>query len=83
MKVIVDNSQVFSDTITTGSILAFAAIIPVQVSQGTYGLIVSVADTASNDTTFTITDTLYIGVNYDEITSKIRYVFRDRSFPYR
>ncbi len=44
VKVIVDNSQVFADTITTGSILAFAAIIPVQVSQGAHELIVTVAD---------------------------------------
>jgi hypothetical protein len=83
VKVVVDNSQVFSDTITTGSILAFAAIIPVQVSQGTHGLIVTVADSVSNDTAFTITDTLYIGVNYNEITSTIRFVFRDRPFYYR
>ena len=83
VKVIVDNSQVFSDTIATGSILAFAAIIPVQVSQGTHGLIVTAADLVSNDTTFTINDTLYIGVNYDEVTSNIRYVFQDRPFYYR
>ena len=83
VKVTVDNSQVFADTITTGSILAFAAIIPVQVSKGTHRLNVNVAETVSKDTTFTITDTLYIGVSYDETTSKIMYVFRHEPFGYR
>jgi hypothetical protein len=83
VKVMVDNFQVFADTITTGSILAFSAIILVQVSQVTHGLIFSAANSVSNDTTFRITDTLYIGVNYNKLTSKIRYVFQDRPFYYR
>jgi hypothetical protein len=58
VKVSVDDSQVFADTVTTGSVLAFAAIIPVKVTKGTHGLNVTVPNSASKDTTFTIADTL-------------------------
>lgn len=77
VKVKVDNCQVFSDTISTEPILAFAAIFQIQVSKGTHEIVVSIADTLFNDTTFTIKDTLYIGVNYHAINSKISYTFRD------
>jgi hypothetical protein len=75
VKVAIDNSQVFADAVTTGSILAFAAIVPVQVFKGTHLLNVTVADSVSKDTTFTIADTLYIGVNYDAPIQRITYHF--------
>jgi hypothetical protein len=83
VKVSVDFSQVFSDTVTTGSILAFAAIIPVQVSIGTHFLNVTVANSVSKDTAFTIADTLYIGVNYDATIPGITYHFQRWPFYYR
>jgi hypothetical protein len=83
VKVAVDNSQVFADTVTTGSVLAFAAIIPVQVSKGTHGLNVTIVGSVSKDTTFTIADTLYIGVNYNATSSRISYALQRQPFYYR
>jgi hypothetical protein len=83
VKVAVDNSQVFADSVTTGLALAVAAIIPVQVSKGTHGLNVTVGSSAFKDTTFAIADTLYVGVTYDATTSRITYVLQRRPFYYR
>lgn len=83
VKVNVDYSQTFNDTVTTGSIIAVAAIIPVDIYKGTHLLKVTIADSITKDTTFTINDTLYIGVNYSPSTSNITYNFRHTPFPYR
>ncbi len=82
VEVSVDYAQVFDDTVTTGDILAFAAIIPVRVSSGAHVLNVTVADSISKDTTFVIADSLYIGVNYNATTLRIEYVFQRQPFPY-
>jgi hypothetical protein len=83
VRVSVDFSRVFEDTVATGLVLAVAAIIPVQVFNGPHLLNVTVAGSVSKDTTFTIADTLYIGVNYDATTSRIAYSFRRMPFYYR
>ena len=83
MKLAADDSQVFADTVTTGSVLAFAAFIPVKVTKGTHGMNVTVPKSASKDTTFTIADTLYIGVYYDATSSRITYAFQRQPFYYR
>jgi len=83
VKVRVDYSQIFVDTVTTGSIIAVAAIIPVEIYRGTHFLSVTVADSITNDTTFSINDTLYIGVNYSSTTSRITYRFQQYPFGYR
>jgi hypothetical protein len=83
VKVKVDNSQLLNDTVTTGSILAYAAIIPAQINKGLHSLSITIDDSITKDTTFTINDTLYIGVNYKQSTSSINYYFRYHSFPYR
>ena len=82
VKVRLDYSQIFIDTVTTGSIIAVAAIIPAKVYKGTHFLSVT-ADSITNDTTFTITDTLYIGVNYSSTNSRITYRFQHYPFGYR
>jgi hypothetical protein len=63
--------------------VAVAAIIPVQVHKGTHLLNVTVPNSVSKDTTFTIADTLYIGVNNDATTPRITYHFRRLPFYYR
>jgi hypothetical protein len=82
-NVSVDFSQVFSDTVTTGLILAVAEIIPVQVYEGTHRLNLTVPNSVSKDTIFTVADTLYIGVNYDATTPRITYHFQRLPFYYR
>ena len=79
----VDQSQVFANTVSTGSILAFAAIIPLQVTQGTHKLTVSIAGTVSKDTSFTISDTLFVGVSYNSTNGTINYRFQRNPFYYR
>jgi hypothetical protein len=83
VRVSVDFSQVFADTVTTSLVLAVAAMIPVQVYNGTHLLNVTVPNLVSKDTTFTIADTLYIGVNYDATTPRITYHFQRLPFHYR
>ena len=79
----VDQGRVFNDTVTTGSSLAVAAIIPVHLTQGVHRLNVTVAGTVSKDTTFTISDSLFVGVGYDMNTETITYRFQRNRFPYR
>lgn len=83
VKVRVDYSQIFSDTVTTIPALEVADIIPAQIYKGTHSLSITVADSITNDTTFTINDTLYIGVNYSPTTFRITYNFRHLPFRYR
>ena len=83
VKVSVDNNIVFDDTVTTGSILAYAAIIPVELNKGLHSLMVTVDNSLIKDTTFTINDTLYVGVNYSVASSKITFTFQHQPFPYR
>jgi hypothetical protein len=83
VRVSVDFSQVFADTVTTGLVLAVAAIIPVQVVNGPHLLNVTVADSIAKGTTSTIADTLHIGVNYNATSSRISYAFQRQPFYYR
>ena len=83
VKVSVDNSIVFDDTVTTGSILAYAAIIPVDINKGTHSLKVTVDNSITKESTFSINDTLYVGVNYSAINSNITFDFQNEPFPYR
>ena len=82
----VDSSRVFQGNISTGSTSGYAAIIPVQVSKGTHTLSVFVLSSALSafptDTTFTIADTLYIGVNFDAHPGKITFTYRTTPFLY-
>lgn len=83
VKVALDHSQVSADIVTNDFVLAFAAILPARVFNGTHFLNVTVAESVSKDTTFTIADTLYIGVNYDATSSRITYAFQRQPFYYR
>ena len=80
VSISVDQGEVFAGTVSTGSILAFAAIIPVQVTQGTHKLTASIADSVSKDTTFTISDTLFVGVNFNPANGSIDYRFQRNRF---
>ena len=79
----VDQAQVFASTVSTGFIVAFAAIIPVQLTQGTHKLTVTIAHTVSKDTSFAISDTLFVGVSYNSTTRTIDYRFQRNRFYYR
>ncbi len=79
----IDHARVFQDTVSTGYVLAFAAIIPVNVTQGTHTLTVTVPDKVSKDTTFTIVDTLYAGVQYSAAARRIDVEFQKSPFFYR
>ena len=80
--VTIDNFKVFEGEISTISILGYAAIIPVQVSQGTHKLNVGVFNSTSKDTIFTIYDSLYIGVKFDAANAKLSYIIQRHPFPY-
>jgi hypothetical protein len=80
--VAIDNVQVFSDTISTGSIIGIAAVVSPKVTNGTHSLRVTIANAISKDTTFTIQDTLYISANYNSQNSQIIYYFTRNRFLY-
>jgi hypothetical protein len=79
----VDQTQVFADTVSTGYAIAVAAVIPVQVNQGTHKLGVNIANFLFKDTSFTIYDSLYVGVHYDSANAVISYRFQRNPFVYR
>jgi len=83
VSVAVDHQSVFADTVSTNLSLALAAVIPVQVNQGTHTLSVTVPDTISKDTTFTIADTLYIAVSYSSTSRSLDFRFQRNRFYYR
>jgi hypothetical protein len=83
VNVYIDQSQVFADTISTGYIIAVAAIIPVQINQGVHTLGVTIPNSVSKDTSFTISDSLYTGVNYNLEKAMISYHFQRKPFVYR
>jgi hypothetical protein len=82
VTITIDNSQIFSDIISTSALSGVAAIVPAQVTNGTHFLRVTVSNSVSKDTTFTIQDTLYIGVNYSSQNSQINYYFTRKGFLY-
>ena len=79
----IDHARVFQDTVSTGYVLAFAAIIPVSVTQGMHSLTVTVPDTVSKDTTFTIVDTLFVAVQYSSSARSLEYHLQRKPFYYR
>ena len=79
----IDHARVFQDTVSTGYVLGFAAIIPVNVTQGTHTLTVTVPDTVSKDTSFTIVDTLFVAVQYSSSAHSLEYLFQRNPFYYR
>lgn len=83
VQVKLDNTQIFFDTVSTGSILAFAAVIPVQIYKGTHTLSVTVDNLITKSTTFNISDSLYAGVNYNKNNSEVTIIFREEPFGYR
>ncbi len=82
VTVTLDNAQVFSDTVSTNQNIGYARKIPVQVINGTHFLRVTVSQTIAKDTSFTVQDTLYIGVYFTETDSAIEYYFSREQFVY-
>lgn len=80
--VYVDSSQIFYDTVSTGQILGVAKVITEQIANGTHSLRITIPNSASKDTTFTVIDTLFIGVGYDKQLSRIQYYFTRTRFIY-
>jgi len=78
----IDNSEVFSGTISTGAILGFAQLIPLQVMPGEHSMSVNVNHALTKDTSFSLGDTLYVGVEYDAVNSRITYLFQRERFVY-
>lgn len=82
VTVSIDHSQIYSDTISTGEIIGIAHMISYQITNGTHLLHVTVSDSISKDTVFTIQDTLYIGVNFNIQNSQINFYYSRYRFLY-
>lgn len=70
----IDEKRVFDGTVTTNYITSLAAIIAPEILAGSHHLRVLI-DVTEADTTFTVQDTLIIGVTYDSSAAKIKYKF--------
>lgn len=82
VEVYLDNSSVFLDTVSTGSIIAVAMIIPMNISEGKHKLRVKVGDSVESEEVFEIESTLFIGVNYDSTERKILFSLQKEPFIY-
>ncbi len=79
VEVFVDHARLFGDTVSSNPIVGLSKVIPVQIANGPHSLRVVVSDTVSKDSSFTIQDTLFIGVSYDQKESQIYFFYsRDR-----
>lgn len=79
----IDNRVIFNDIVTTNLSLSLAAAIPFEIVKGTHVLTVTVGNSITRSTLFTISDALYIGVNYNSNASEITFIAQTEPFPYR
>ena len=82
VTVYIDNSVIFSDTVTSSPMVGVAKIIPAKIANGYHALRVTVLNSISKDTSFIVQDTLYIGVQYNKPNSLIEYYFTRKQFLY-
>jgi len=82
VEVKIDNSKVFSGTISTGAVLGVAHVIPLRIPTGEHYMSVTVANSLMKDTSFTLSDSLYVGVGYDAVNPRITFLFQRERFAY-
>ena len=80
--VFLDNSLVLADTVSTGSIIGVAEIIPMNISEGQHKLHVKANGNAVYEEEFDISSTLFVGVLYDSSQSNISFYFQSEQFYY-
>ena len=83
VQVIFDSKIVLNDTISTGSILAYAAIIPLKVSQGKHKMRAIINNIAEAETLLIVGDSLYATVNYNPENNTIYFGGQTWPFPYK
>lgn len=81
VRVWIDGRQVLDDEVSTGAILAYAATISTQVGAGPHHLRARV-DGIAADTTVSVDDTLYVGVDRME-DGRIAFHAQRTPFAYR
>lgn len=82
VEVKLDNAKVFFGAITTSELLGCALIIPLQVTPGKHSISVTVANSITKDTSFTLSDTLFVGVRFGVVDRRITYSFQKKTFRY-
>ncbi len=82
VEVKLDNSVVFFGAVTTSDVLGLALAIPLQATTGEHSIRVTVGHSITKDTTFTLSDTLFVGVRFGAVDSKITYIFQNERFLY-
>mgnify|MGYP001610717085 FL=1 len=82
VTVFIDNSVIFSDTVSSSPMVGVAKIVPTKIVNGYHALRVTVLNSISKDTSFIVQDTLYIGVQYTKRDSLIEYYFTRKPFLY-
>ena len=82
VEVFLDDSLFFRDTVSTGSIIAIAMIIPTNIVEGRHELRVVANGESEYVETFEIKSTLYVGVTYESTQSEISFNFQTDKFYY-
>ena len=82
VKVFFDDSLVLEDTVSTGSIIGIAKIIPMNISEGKHKLRITANGSAEYEEIFEINSTLYVGVSYESARSNISFIFQNEQFYY-
>jgi hypothetical protein len=82
-KIVLDGNTILDERITTSEIVAFTKILRPEVNQGLHRLQAFINETATADTTITVSDTLRVVVNYVPQRNEITIWATKRPFPYR
>ena len=70
----IDDKSIFSGEVNTNYVVGLAAIISPQITKGEHNIKVYIENIEA-DTTFSVQDSLIIGITYDESVSEISFYF--------
>jgi hypothetical protein len=81
VKIYIDNQKEFDNTITTNDVLSFAGGFSTVKSEGRHHLRVIIGGVEYNEN-FTLSNMLYIGINYDRQLKQVKTIHSATPFGY-
>lgn len=82
VTIYIDGKSIFNQKITTNNVLSYAASTTDSVFAGQHLIKVVVNGIVSKKQTFTISNDLYIGINYTPQESQISFLLQNHPFAY-
>ncbi len=77
VQLVLDGRAVFEGVVSSDPLLGLAKIVPADILEGQHRLAVFVDGVFTNDTTFSVQDTLFVGITYDPTVPRVRFYFPD------